>query len=71
VGAHYHEAYRARSKAEFISKLAGAQQELDESLYWLQLLSDLGAGDAKNRDELIGEANQLMAILTASMSTTR
>ena len=39
VGAHYREAIRARLSAEFISKLEGGLQELDESAYWMELLS--------------------------------
>ena len=38
VGAHYREANRARSVAEFISKMEGALQELDETSYWIELL---------------------------------
>jgi len=38
VGAHYREACRAKSNADFISKIEGALQELDETLYWLELL---------------------------------
>src|SRR5881227_2228725 len=38
VGAHYREACRARSDAEFISKMEGALQELEETTYWLELL---------------------------------
>src|SRR5689334_14327084 len=37
-GAHYCEAMRARSVAEFISKIEGALQELEETIYWLELL---------------------------------
>src|SRR5262245_21100132 len=40
VGAHYREARRAKSDADFISKIEGALQELDESDYWLELLRD-------------------------------
>ena len=42
VGAHYREATRARSNAEFISKLEGGLQELEESAYWMELLSESG-----------------------------
>ena len=38
VGAHYREACRAKSNADFISKIEGALQELDESSYWLELI---------------------------------
>ena len=42
VGAHYREACRAKSNADFISKIVGALQELEETSYWLELLSDGG-----------------------------
>jgi four helix bundle protein len=38
VGAQYREACRAKSPADFISKMEGSLQELDEILYWLELL---------------------------------
>ena len=40
VGAHYREGTRARSDAEFISKIEGGLQELEESCYWMELLID-------------------------------
>lgn len=40
VGAHYREAVRARSDAEFISKLEGGLQELEETGYWLELIGE-------------------------------
>src|SRR5688572_11296950 len=40
VGAHYREAYRAKSPADFITKMEGGLQELDETDYWLELLGD-------------------------------
>src|SRR5262249_21541700 len=43
VGAHYREAMRSRSTAEFVSKLDGALQELEETSYWLELLGESGA----------------------------
>ena len=42
VGAHYREARRAKSDADFISKMEGALQELDETAYWLELIGDAG-----------------------------
>ncbi len=38
VGAHYREAQRAKSDADFINKMEGALQELDETDYWLELI---------------------------------
>src|SRR5688572_19251473 len=40
VGAHYREARRAKSNADFVSKVEGALQELDETGYWLELLQE-------------------------------
>ena len=40
VGANYREAYRAPSKAEFISKVGECLKEIDETAYWLELLAD-------------------------------
>jgi four helix bundle protein len=63
VGAHYREAYRARSTAEFISKIEGGLQELDETAYWLELLAESGIMNKERLAGLLDEANQLTAIL--------
>ena len=42
VGAHYREAKRAKSNLDFISKIEGALQELDETCYWLELIEKSG-----------------------------
>jgi four helix bundle protein len=63
VGAHYREAIRARSNAEFISKLEGGMQELEESSYWLELLVEAGIFPTEKLQPLMSEANELMAIL--------
>jgi four helix bundle protein len=41
VGAHYREGSRARSDSEFVSKLEGGLQELEETEYWLELLEEM------------------------------
>ena len=46
VGAHWREGRRARSDAEFISKIEGGLQELEESLYWMELLVQSGVVQA-------------------------
>jgi four helix bundle protein len=71
VGAHYHEATRARSNAEFISKLQGGLQELEETIYWLNLLID---ADIVKKDQLTAlcqEADELVAILVSSVKTVK
>jgi four helix bundle protein len=71
VGAHYREACRARSRAEFISKMEVGLQELDESLYWLELLVDGSIVSAKRLAALQDEGSQLTAIFVASINTAK
>jgi four helix bundle protein len=71
VGAHYREACRARSVAEFISKMEGGLQELDETEYWLELLSDSNIISPKRLLDLIQETNELIAIFIASVKTAK
>jgi four helix bundle protein len=66
VGAHYHEGCRARSDAELISKLEGAQQELEETQYWLCLIQESGTLLAVELTGLQAEADELMAILVTA-----
>ncbi len=63
VGAHYREAVRSRSTAEFISKVEGALMELEESGYWLELLADAKIVSRSCLAALQDEAGQLSAIL--------
>ena len=62
-GAHYREARRAKSDADFISKIEGALQELDETQYWLELISEAAIIPAKRLLSLQHEAGELIAIL--------
>src|SRR5262245_28272406 len=66
VGAQYREACRARSTAEFISKVEASVQELDETGYWLELLVDAEILSAQKLAALRGEAEELTAMLVAS-----
>lgn len=63
VGAHYREAKRARSDAEFISKLEGGLQELEETRYWMELLRDAAIMDWNKLSALDEEADALTRIL--------
>jgi four helix bundle protein len=71
VGAHCREGYRSRSDAELISKYETALQELDETIYWLELLADQGIISAKRLQPLMNEANELIAILVTSVKTIK
>ncbi len=63
VGAHYREGCRARSDAEFISKIEGGLQELEESCYWLELLLEANIMTEQQLSDLMVEADELTAIL--------
>jgi four helix bundle protein len=71
VGAHYREACRSRSTAEFVSKIEGGQQELEEASYWLELLAESGILPAKRLAALQKEAEELAAILASSAITAK
>ena len=62
-GAQYREAQRAKSDADFISKIEGALQELDETQYWLELIGQSGIVDPKRLESLHHEADELISIL--------
>ena len=64
VGANYREDHRARSKPEFISKVGDCLKELDETAYWLELLTESGIVPHTKLASLQDETNQLLAILT-------
>jgi len=70
-GAHCREAFRARSDAELISKLETALQELDETVYWFELLIESETVPAPLLEPLISEADELMAIIVTSVKTVK
>ncbi len=71
VGAQFREGYRAKSKADFISKITGSVQELDESLYWLELLGEAEIVPIERLEPLMQETNELIAILTTILKGQR
>lgn len=71
VGAHYRESVRARSDAEVISKLEGGLQELEETQYWLELLSESGIVLADRLSPLLQEADELTAILVTCVKRVK
>ena len=71
VGANYRAACRARSKAEFTAKMGLVVEECDETVFWLELLIETGIVRAGKLNELLREANELLAIFAASQRTAR
>ena len=70
VAANYREAYRARSRAEFSSKLGDCQKELEETILRIELLSDSETVEPKT-SVLLQEANQLMAIFSSIIKSSK
>ena len=62
-GAQHREACRAKSNADFVSKIEGALQELDESSYWLDILSEGNYVPRRRLVPLQQETDELIAIL--------
>jgi four helix bundle protein len=71
VAANYRACCRARSRVEFLSKLAIVIEEADESAFWLELLIDAGFVPQPKLKDLTSEANQLVAIFNASRVTMK
>ena len=71
VAAHAREASRARSAAEFCSKIDGALQEADESQLWIELLREECGIAGAAVEHLHQEINELIAILTTIASKTK
>lgn len=64
VGANYREAYRSRSKAEFIAKIGDCLKELDETSYWLELILEAKIFSEQRLQPILAECDELLAIFT-------
>jgi len=71
VGANYREACRARSNAEFVSKIGDSLKELEETSYWLELLGDSETIRLNKLALIMDEASQLTAIFTSISKKVR
>ncbi|MCO5947765.1 four helix bundle protein [Mucilaginibacter flavidus] len=69
VGANYRAACRARSQAEFHSKLSIVVEEADESVFWMEILVEAQVVKSSELNCLSGEANQILQIASASRKT--
>ena len=71
VGANYRAACRAKSAADFISKMGTVEEEADESLYWMELLIEAEIAKSVKLEPLMNEADELLAITVSSINTAR
>lgn len=71
AGAHYAESCRAKSVADFVSKIGSAMQELEETRYWIDLAVAAGLITARRVSGLLEEADQLMAIFSVMVKRSK
>ena len=71
VGSNYRSACRAKSIADFISKMGIVEEEADESLYWMELLIEAGIEVNIKMEALMKEAGELLSITVTSIKTAR
>ncbi len=70
VGANYRAACRAKSQKDFLNKMKICEEEIDETLYWLELIKAAQVFPEGKLNAVISEANELCAIITAICKTT-
>lgn len=71
VGAQFRESQRAKSDADFINKMEGSLQELDETGYWLELLTESGIVPAEKLASLQAETDEPTAILVTIVTKVK
>ena len=71
TAANYRAACRARSTADFISKLSIVEEEADETLFWLELIKEIEIVDKALLNPLMQENNEIIAIIVSSIKTAR
>jgi four helix bundle protein len=71
VAANYRAACRGRSRAEWIAKIGLVVEEADETVFWLEMLSDCGIVASQRCEDILKEARELSAIFTATQHTAR
>jgi len=71
VGANCRSACRARSTADFISKMGIVEEEADESLFWMELLVENNLMSKEKLELLMQEADEILAITVSSIKTAK
>src|SRR5437764_8853004 len=71
LAANYRAACRARSAADFISKISVVSEEADETLFWLELLVESELIATKKVESLMAECEELLKIFSASLATAK
>ncbi len=69
--ANYRAACRGKSKADFINKLKIVEEELDETLFWLEFIVALEASLRENVIPLFNEGTELLKIIVSTITTSK
>ena len=71
IGANYREANRAESRNDFIHKIGVVDKEAAETQYWLEFSQEARLGSTQERQWLLQESGELLAIFTSIGKTTK
>lgn len=71
VGANYRAACRSKSGADFLNKLKIVEEELDETMFFIELITEINSTYKQNWSNVYSESEQLLKIIVKSISTTR
>jgi four helix bundle protein len=71
AAANYRAACRARSHAEFVARMGVVVEEIDETVFWLEMLGEAEVSSKGDLEKPLREANELLAIFAASQRTAR
>lgn len=71
VGANYRTVCRAKSTADFLNKLKIGEEECDESIFWMEILTEAGLVKASRLEALMREGDEILSIIVASAKTSR
>ena len=66
IAANYRALCRARSDAEFYSKICIVVEEAEETVFWLEIIKEINLDDSNETDQLLAEANEILKIMAAS-----
>jgi four helix bundle protein len=71
VGAHYAESCRSKSHPDFVNKIEGAMQELEETSYWLELIEEARILPARRLSPLKTEIDEITAIFVTMVKKAK
>jgi four helix bundle protein len=71
IGANYRAACRAKSRPDMIAKLSNVEEEADETIHWLEMLSEAGIVPESRLTDLRREVDEILAMVVASIKTLR